>query len=1231
MKKFTKNVLAILLSVIMAVCSVFVPVSAIGAQQDKANNSIYVEGEVIAVLKDAAPQVYLSSKKAAANYGRGIKLDNSVSFNGKKGKIRAVVLKSNDLSTAQMIKELKKNENIKYAFPNYKKKASAITNDTYSSYQWALDNKGQSEGTANLDTQADSLWETASASEKEQVVAIVDTGIDYNHEDLKDVLWENPYGSKLVGKYGYDFSDTIKDHTPLDDNGHGTHCAGIIAASSDNEKGISGINKSKVKIMACKFLDEEGSGTTEAALASYEYIGRALELGANIVAVNNSWCGYGDRAEQMLFDEVFDSFGEKGAISLIAAGNEGVDLSKISDDEDISYWFGDDALITPSCSSSKYCLTVAATNEKDELADFSNYSSDYVDVGAPGCNILSSVSYNCFNPSIYSADKKAAVVSDMQDYEGALNEGDFGYPNFFELFNEDSEYYEYKGNSKAFSVTEGGFNTSSKSLKLVFNDEVVEEDEGKYYAFAIPYTIADENKEYSISFMLKGTNDLVGMVSDVPADYDFVKNYDDAPVNSFITGGKTGNYWNHYYCDIKPSDKEYSKKLRSKNRKLVFVLVSSKAGTTVNIDDFAISAQVDFADFEKYDFYNGTSMATPYVSGAVALVKNAFPKATTEEVINIVKNTGRISASLDGKTENSKIISLENTDKAPAMIVSAKYNKDGNIEVKGSFKNSTNFKINGKAATPISKTESVAVFKENANNTKKNEIVAQNTYGSDSISVLLSNKPIPKKSKVVFGAPMVSPEFGYYMPGGAITIPAGMSSYFVSETGSLASIAYDDFEEGYSYNDFIPQIDFKVIFKEVKSAKIKSAVYYNGKIYFTAINEITSKYSDIILGADSAFGYIDMTSGKTYKLCEFPTASDLGDSLALYKGTVYLIGGYDTENNTFSKTVYKYNSTKKAFDKTSYPLPEGRAFTRFIQYGDKLIGMYGSIESGSLPKAIIFNGKSWKNSAFNIESDEYDEYSFENGSSIKVYDGSVGYVQNGICCNGVYIYGLGDIYYYNDSSDKFSASKSAFKNKIGEKRMLSTSLPGTLIAFETELGDEDAELGAYSFNINNGYASIDKSKLSKATVSSYYEDYYSYGDKVSITLAPQSGYVIKSISANGTVVSENSNKASFIMNASKVSITAKTLRVSPDKTKAVKVKTSSKSYTVSWKKPARAQGYQVQTYVGKKWKTVKTINSGNTLKFTIAKSKAGKKFRVRAFAKYNGKTYYGAFSDAVKA
>ena len=119
---------------------------------------------------------------------------------------------------------------MEFAEPNYK--IHALSNDTYSDYQWAL---GNAEGSINVQ----SKWDKGITGTEEKVVAVVDTGVYYPHEDLKDSMWENTFQPELKGDYGFDFVNGDSD--PIDDNGHGTHCAGIINATMNNETGISGV------------------------------------------------------------------------------------------------------------------------------------------------------------------------------------------------------------------------------------------------------------------------------------------------------------------------------------------------------------------------------------------------------------------------------------------------------------------------------------------------------------------------------------------------------------------------------------------------------------------------------------------------------------------------------------------------------------------------------------------------------------------------------------------------------------------------------------------------------------------------------------------------------------------------------------------------------------------------------------------------------------------------------
>src|SRR6185295_6932651 len=124
--------------------------------------------------------------------------------------------------------------------------ATSIPNDSLFPSQWGLNNTGQSAGTPDADVDAPEAWDRTTGSDT-VVVAVVDSGVDYQHPDLADNILRDGSGAVV----GYDFANNDAD--PMDDNDHGTHCAGIIGARGNNGIGISGICQ-RVKIMPLKFL-----------------------------------------------------------------------------------------------------------------------------------------------------------------------------------------------------------------------------------------------------------------------------------------------------------------------------------------------------------------------------------------------------------------------------------------------------------------------------------------------------------------------------------------------------------------------------------------------------------------------------------------------------------------------------------------------------------------------------------------------------------------------------------------------------------------------------------------------------------------------------------------------------------------------------------------------------------------------------------------------------------------
>lgn len=262
-----------------------------------------------------------------------------------------------------------------------------------------------------IDIGAADAWKVTMGN-PDMIVAVIDTGVDYTHEDLLPNLWRNTkeipdngidddHNGYVDDVIGWDFA--ANDNKPYDlavdqfqlltgggNPGHGTHCAGNVAARGNNSVGIAGVAPN-VKIMALRFISEKGEGTTAAAIKAIRY---AVDNGAKITS--NSWGSEGEDPaageENRALREAIQYAQDKGTLFIAAAGNghrgTGYDNDR------------DSAPAYPASYDHDSIVSVAALDSNDHLGSFSNWGLKSVDIGAPGVNVYSTTVGNQYSDKV---------------------------------------------------------------------------------------------------------------------------------------------------------------------------------------------------------------------------------------------------------------------------------------------------------------------------------------------------------------------------------------------------------------------------------------------------------------------------------------------------------------------------------------------------------------------------------------------------------------------------------------------------------------------------------------------------------------------------------------------------------------------------------------------------------------------------------------------------------------
>lgn len=615
----------------------------------KKNQEKYVPGELIVKYKNNTVSTKVRTKHSLKSLKKLKAIDAEV-----------VKVQTGTSMDSQMEK-LEADPSVEYVQPNYLYKPSALPNDPSFNQLWGLHNTGQkianSIGAADMDIDyPEAMQEFSKLSNPSQtVVAVIDTGVDINHPDLQADIWTNPGEIAGNGKdddgngyvddvHGWDFlhhDNSVFDAADGDE--HGTHVAGTIAASSNNGLGITGIAPN-VKIMPLKFLGPDG-GSTADAISAIDY---AAKMGVKIS--NNSWGGSDN--DQALKDAIERS----NMLFVTAAGNDGKNIDSNPD--------------YPASFTSPNIISVAAIDNTGKLADFSNYGTRGVDIAAPGVSILSTVPkkleagvsaqinnsanqykaiVNGFGFENFTSTDRPVAFKKALDYLGVTpdskillvqdDESDDGYPSFLKTY---EDLLQQAGITNYKEVTVSTDNSGPDAATLSSYDSVIW---FSGYAMGNHYPTLTNNDLTSLDqFLKKGNKSLLLSGEDLlyqNEDSSFVTN----TLSLHITGegaartavGVAGTIYDggKYPLGYAP----YTDYFTSNNPNLAKINLLFPAETNYN---------------DAYDYFDGTSMATPHVTGVAALLAGKYPSFDAEQLKKILLASGDSLSSLNTKILGGK-------------------------------------------------------------------------------------------------------------------------------------------------------------------------------------------------------------------------------------------------------------------------------------------------------------------------------------------------------------------------------------------------------------------------------------------------------------------------------------------------------------------------------------------------------------------------------------------------
>ena len=572
-------------------------------------------GQVIVTFKTGVSK----SRALQVTAGKGASVQEVLPLASEVGGRQTAVVRSKTQSAQQLLESFRNDPSVAMVSLNYLRSTTetVVPNDDDFGQLWGLDNQGDYGGTADADIDAPEAWWT-NTGDASVVIADIDTGADYRHEDLADNMWTN--GAEIAGTDGEDDDnngyvddyygiDTYNgDSDPMDDNGHGTHTAGIMAAVGDNETGVTGVSWA-AKVMALKFTDADGAGYDAAAVeAIYYAIDQKLNAAVNVVAINASW-GSGDY--NAVLEEAIAAAGEAGIVFVAAAGGY-----LIGDDNDAMPFY-------PACYDLPNILSVGATEHNDYAAGFSNYGAESVDLFAPGAGIWSTLPASGFEPS-----EDDYFFDDMEDGPGN---------------------WTVEGNAPWAITPEqtptGGGNSWSDSPNGVYGDLLDGSVVSRIIDLTDPAAPEEPVLAFSAFYNLEYEYDYlyVEFSADDGANWDTVATFT----------GEIGTW--------EPVSIPISQQFVTSEFRMRFRLVSDEfwEGSSiydgVYIDDIGIGS---LAGMSGYGLKSGTSMAAPYVAGAIAVLASEYPGDGALSLVNRVRCGVDVLDDLEGMANTEGRLNL---------------------------------------------------------------------------------------------------------------------------------------------------------------------------------------------------------------------------------------------------------------------------------------------------------------------------------------------------------------------------------------------------------------------------------------------------------------------------------------------------------------------------------------------------------------------------------------------